>query len=74
MFTQTQVERIQKSAREHALAGHSMAAFVYKRFEEAADYEVAEEAVRIYCAEQKTVVDMLEAQADQHEYQMRIEA
>lgn len=56
MFTATQVARIQRSAREHAEMNVSMAAFVYKRFEEAADHEVAEEAVKIYLAEQRKVL------------------
>ena len=56
MFTQYQVDRIQKSAREHADMNVSMAASLYKRFEEAADSETAEEAVKIYLAEQKKIL------------------
>lgn len=73
MLSDRMKDRIRQSAKLHFDENVSMAGFIYKRAEESHGFEVAEEIVEFYCAEQKRLVDAVEREAAANSYERSCE-
>ncbi len=67
-------KKLIRMARKDFEDGVSMAGFIYKRMEEANDYEMAGAAVDFYCAQQKKMMVQQELEAEMNLYQISVEA
>lgn len=67
-------KKLIRMARKDFEDGVSNAGFIYKRLEEAQDYEMAEAAVDFYCAQQKKMMVQQELDAEINQYQLEIAA
>lgn len=74
MLSQAQKNQIIQMADRDLGNNCSMAASLHKLVEERDGFEKAVEAVEFYCQTQRSMVEVLNLQADQHEYMMLAQA